>query len=74
MLPAIVLIAEGLVVLWFAGFMTMIMSMYLESRSMPVPRLDLAARTLIGSAKLAFVTGMLALFVLTFLELPGIAG
>jgi hypothetical protein len=35
MLPAIVLVAEGLVVLWFAVFIGMMVSMYLDSRSMP---------------------------------------
>ncbi|GHB39972.1 hypothetical protein GCM10007094_31560 [Pseudovibrio japonicus] len=32
MLPAIVLIAEGLVVLWFLLFLTMITSIYLDGR------------------------------------------
>lgn len=70
MLPAIVLVAEGLVVLWFAVFIGMMGSMYLDSRSMPLPRLDLAGRTLIGSAKLAFAVGMTALAALTYYEIP----
>ncbi|MFN3131300.1 hypothetical protein [Roseibium sp.] len=70
MLPAIVLVAEGLVVLWFAVFIGMMVSMYLDSRSMPMPRLDLAGRTLIGSAKLAFAVGMTALAALTYYEIP----
>ncbi|OJJ13136.1 MULTISPECIES: hypothetical protein [unclassified Roseibium] len=70
MLPAIVLVAEGLVVLWFAVFIGMMVSMYLDSRSMPLPRLDLAGRTLIGSAKLAFAVGMTALAALTYYEIP----
>lgn len=70
MLPAIVLAAEGLVVLWFGVFITMIVSMYLDSRSLPLPRLDVAGRMLLGSAKLAFAAGMTALAALTYFELP----
>ncbi|MCV0424940.1 MAG: hypothetical protein K5905_05690 [Roseibium sp.] len=70
MLVGIVLVAEALVVVWFAVFSIMLMSMYLDSRKMPLPKLDVAGRTLIGSAKLAFVTGMLALAVLTVAEMP----
>lgn len=70
MLVAIVLVAEILVVAWFAVFSLMLLSMYLDSRQMPVPKIDVAGRTLIGSAKLAFVTGLVALGALTVLELP----
>ncbi len=70
MLPAIVLVAEGLVVLWFTVFIGMMVSMYLDSRSMPLPRLDVAGRTLIGNAKLAFAVGMTALAALTYYEIP----
>lgn len=70
MLPVIVLVAEGLVVLWFTVFIGMMVSMYLDSRSMPLPRLDVAGRTLIGSAKLAFAVGMTALAALTYYEIP----
>ncbi|MBG6209432.1 hypothetical protein IWQ49_004105 [Labrenzia sp. EL_126] len=70
MLVAVVLVAEVLVVVWFAIFSVMLVSMYLDSRQMELPRLDTTGRTLIGSAKLAFVTGMLALVVLTVVELP----
>lgn len=70
MLVAVVLVAEVLVVVWFAIFSIMLVSMYLDSRQMELPRLDTAGRTLIDSAKLAFVTGMLALVVLTVVELP----
>jgi len=70
MLVAIVLVAEILVVAWFATFSLMLLSMYLDSRQMPVPKLDIAGRTLIGSAKLAFVTGIVALGALTVFEMP----
>ncbi|MES0880223.1 hypothetical protein [Roseibium sp. SCP14] len=70
MLVGVVLVAEALVAVWFTVFSIMLMSMYLDSRKMPLPKLDVAGRTLIGSAKLAFVTGMLALVVLTVAELP----
>lgn len=70
MLVAIVLVAELLVVAWFAVFSLMLLSMYLDSRQMPVPKLDIAGRTLIGSAKLAFVTGIVALGALTVFEMP----
>jgi hypothetical protein len=73
MLVAIVLVAEALVVVWFTVFCSMLMSMYLDSRKMPLPRLDVAGRTLIGSAKIAFITGMLALVVLTVMEIPTIS-
>lgn len=69
MLVAIVLVAEILVVAWFAIFSLMLLSMYLDSRQMPVPKIDVAGRTLIGSAKLAFVTGLVALGALTVFEL-----
>ncbi|MCX2723880.1 hypothetical protein [Roseibium salinum] len=72
MLTAVVLVAEALVVVWFAGFSIMVTSMYLDSRKLPLPKLDVAGRTLLGSAKLAFVTGMAALAVLTVLEIPSI--
>lgn len=72
MLTAIVLVAEALVVVWFAVFSIMVTSMYLDSRKLPLPKLDVAGRTLLGSAKLAFVTGMAALAVLTVLEIPSI--
>nr|WP_319385998.1 hypothetical protein [uncultured Roseibium sp.] len=70
MLVAIVLVAEILVVVWFAIFSLMLLSMYLDSRQMPVPKIDVAGRTLIGSAKLAFVTGLVALGALTVFEMP----
>lgn len=70
MLPAIVLVAEGLVVLWFAVFITMMTSMYLDSRSLPLPKLDVAGRSLLFSAKLAFAVGMTALAGLTIYEMP----
>lgn len=70
MLVAIVLVAEVLVVAWFAIFSLMLFSMYLDSRQMPVPKLDTAGRTLIGSAKLAFLTGIVALGALTVFEMP----
>lgn len=73
MLVGIVLIAEALVAVWFTVFSIMLMSMYLDSRNMPLPKLDVAGRTLIGSAKLAFVTGMIALVVLTVAELPSLS-
>ncbi|MEM8700244.1 MAG: hypothetical protein AAGF82_00360 [Pseudomonadota bacterium] len=70
MLVAIVLVAELLVVAWFVVFSLMLLSMYLDSRQMPVPKLDVAGRTLIGSARLAFVTGIVALGALTVFEMP----
>ncbi|WP_298822625.1 hypothetical protein [uncultured Roseibium sp.] len=73
MLIAIVLVAEVLVVVWFAVFSLMLLSMYLDSRDLPMPRLDTAGRSLIGSAKAAFITGMLALAILTVVEIPGFA-
>jgi len=73
MLVTVVLVAEALVAVWFTVFSLMLMSMYLDSRDMPLPRLDIAGRTLIGSAKLAFVTGMIALAVMTVLEIQAIS-
>lgn len=73
MLVTIVLVAEALVAVWFTVFSLMLLSMYLDSRGMPLPRLDVAGRTLIGSAKLAFVTGMVALAVMTVLEIRAIS-
>lgn len=72
MLVTIVLVAEALVAVWFILFTLMLGSMYLDSRHMPLPRLDIAGRTLISSAKLAFLAGMLALGALTVFEIPGI--
>ncbi|MCK7610666.1 hypothetical protein [Roseibium sediminicola] len=73
MLVTVVLVAEALVAVWFTVFSLMLMSMYLDSRDMPLPKLDIAGRTLIGSAKLAFVTGMVALAVMTVLEIKAIS-
>jgi hypothetical protein len=70
MLVAVVLVAEALVVVWFTVFSLMLLSMYLDSRQIPFPKLDVAGRTLIGSAKLAFATGMVALVALTVFEMP----
>lgn len=73
MLVAVVLVAEALVAVWFIVFSLMLLSMYLDSRSLPLPKLDIAGRTLIGSAKFAFVTGMTALVVMTVLEIRAIS-
>ncbi|WP_269583648.1 hypothetical protein [Roseibium sp. Sym1] len=73
MLVTIVLVAEALVAVWFTVFSLMLLSMYLDSRTMPLPKLDLAGRTLIGSAKLAFVTGMVALAAMTIFEINAIS-
>lgn len=70
MLVAIVLVAEALVVVWFSVFCLMLLSMYLDSRKMERPKMDVAGRTLVGSAKFAFITGMVALAVLTVMEIP----
>ncbi len=70
MLSTVVLVAEGLVAVWFTVFSIMLTSMYLDSRSMPRPKMDIAGRTLIGSARLAFMTGLCALAVLTVVEIP----
>ena len=70
MLVGVVLVAEALVAVWFTVFSIMLMSMYLDSRKLPMPKLDVAGRTLIGSAKLAFATGIVALAVLTVMETP----
>ncbi len=69
MLSIVVLVAEALVVVWFAVFCCMMMSMYLDSRGMPLPKLDIAGRTLVGSARIAFMTGMTALVALTVAEI-----
>jgi hypothetical protein len=73
MLVTIVLVAEALVAVWFTVFSLMLLSMYLDSRTMPLPKLDVAGRTLIGSAKLAFVTGMVALAAMTIFEINAIS-
>jgi len=73
MLVTIVLVAEALAAVWFSVFSLMLLSMYLDSRGMAQPKLDVAGRTLIGSAKLAFVTGMAALAVMTVLEIQAIS-
>lgn len=73
MLVTIVLVAEAFVAVWFIVFSLMLLSMYLDSRNMPRPRLDAAGRTLIGSAKLAFITGMVALAALTVFEIQAIS-
>ena len=72
MLPIIVLFAEALVVIWFAVFGSVVLSMYLDSRNMPSPKMDMVGRSLIGNAKLAFVVGMSALGVLTALEIAAL--
>ncbi|MTI43367.1 hypothetical protein JM93_02133 [Roseibium hamelinense] len=68
MLEIIVIGAEALVVIWFAVFMTMIMSMYLDSRGMKQPVLTGAGRLLVLNAKFAFIVGMVALAALTVWE------
>lgn len=73
MLVTTVLVAEALVAVWFIVFSLMLLSMYLDSRGMAIPRLDIAGRTLISSAKLAFVSGMVALAVMTILEIRAIS-
>ena len=73
MLVAVVLAAEALVAVWFTVFSLMLMSMYLDSRGMQLPKLDIAGRPLIGSAKLAFVTGTIALAIMTVLEIRAIS-
>ena len=56
MLITIVLIAEALVFVWFTVFSLMLLSMYLDSRGMPLPKLDVAGRTLMGIVALAAMT------------------
>ncbi|WP_428642097.1 hypothetical protein [Roseibium sp.] len=69
MLSTAVVVAEVLVAVWFIVFSIMLTSMYLDSRAMKQPNMDIAGRTLIGSARLAFATGLSALAVLTVLEI-----
>lgn len=72
MLVTTVLVAEVLVAGWFLVFSLMMLSMYLDSRSLPRPKLDVAGSTLIGNAKFAFITGIVSLAVLTVFEIPGL--
>lgn len=72
MLVTTVLFAEVLVAGWFLVFSLMLLSMYLDSRNLPKPNLDIAGSTLLGSAKFAFITGLVSLAVLTVMEIPGL--
>ncbi|NBN79023.1 hypothetical protein GWI72_12160 [Microvirga tunisiensis] len=68
MLEAVVLAAELLTLGWFLVFSGMLLSMYLDSRGMELPRLDGIGRSLILNARLAFAAGGLALLVLALVE------
>ncbi|NBN64491.1 hypothetical protein [Pannonibacter tanglangensis] len=68
MLEAVVLAAELLTLGWFLVFSGMLLSMYLDSRGMELPRLDGIGRSLILNARLAFTAGGLALLVLALVE------
>lgn len=74
MLEMIVLTAEGLVVLWFVTFLTVMTNMYLEGRTMPLPKLEGAGLVLVQNAKIAFITGLTAVVLLTAWEIANALG
>lgn len=61
MIQIVVLTAEIACALWFLAFCTMLNSMYLDSRQLPLPRLDKAGRLLLTNARAAFTVGLIAL-------------
>ena len=69
MLEGIVLAAEVLVVVWFAGFLTMMTSMYLDGRTIQNPRLEGAGRVLVSQARLAIIVGIVSVIGLTLWEI-----
>ncbi|WP_150524679.1 hypothetical protein [Roseibium sediminis] len=68
MLEGIVLVAEILVIFWFAGFLTMMTSMYLDGRSQSVPPLKGAGRVLVSHARLAIIVGIISVIGMTLWE------
>ena len=72
MLPAIVIIAEILVVVWFTLFLTMITSTYRDGLSYGKAKTDRASRAFLSQVKYAVLLGMSAVFVLTAVELTGL--
>lgn len=69
MLEGLVLVAEVLVILWFAGFLTMMTSMYLDGRSQSVPPLKGAGRVLVSHARLAIIVGIVSVIAMTLWEI-----
>jgi len=61
MIQTIVVVAEIACALWFLTFFTMLNSMYLDSRHLPLPRFDKAGRLLLTNARAAFTVGMIGL-------------
>ncbi len=61
MLEVLVLCAEIGVVLWFAGFLTMVVSMHIEAKGMRLPKPDPIGLSLVRNARAAFTVGLAAL-------------
>lgn len=72
MLPAIVLIAEGLVVLWFALFLTLITSGYLEGRNYGKAKRTKMELSFFKHVRLFVVLGISVVVLLSSLEMTGL--
>ncbi|MDJ0943817.1 MAG: hypothetical protein QNJ30_10145 [Kiloniellales bacterium] len=61
--------AEAATLLWFAAFLTLAHRLWLESRSLPRPRLDGGGRRLLFATRVGFAVGLTTLTVAVLSEL-----
>jgi hypothetical protein len=72
MLPAIVLIAEGLVAIWFLLFLTLITSGYLEGRSYGIAKKTQLDRSLLKHVRIFVVVGISVVVLMSISEISGL--
>ena len=61
--------AEAATILWFAAFLVLSHRLWIESRSLPRPRLDGGSRRLLLATRLGFAVGLATLSVAVPAEL-----
>ncbi|MCV6546788.1 MAG: hypothetical protein OIF56_05815 [Cohaesibacter sp.] len=72
MLPAIVLIAEALVVLWFVLFLTLITSGYLEGRSYGISKKTKMELAFLKHVRHFVIVGVSLVMLLSITEITGL--
>ncbi len=72
MLPAIVLIAEGLVAIWFLLFLTLITSGYLEGRSYGIAKKSPVERAFLKHVRIFVVVGISVVVLMSVSEISGL--
>lgn len=71
MLPTIVLIAEGLVAIWFLLFLTLITSGYLEGRSYGIAKKSPLEKAFLRHVRLFVVAGISIVVLMSISDIAG---